>query len=166
MHRRRQLALFLSRPAAAPLEAARRLLDPVQAELIRAHVTLCREDELGDFAAPALRARLAANRVAPLSLRFGPAQRFQGHGILLPCVAGEAAFHALRLALLGPGTPGRHEPHITLAHPRNPRSAENRDARLSLLPSDVSFSFASVCLIEQEGSGPWRVLDEAPIPPA
>jgi 2'-5' RNA ligase len=162
MSTRRQLTLFVPRPAAAEFEATRCRLDPIQAELIRAHVTLCREDELADLTAERLWSRLAAAAPGPLLLGFGPAQRFHGHGILLPCVAGDAAFHALRLALLGPEPPRRLEPHITLAHPRNPRSTGNLDANLGLVSCGISLVFAGVSLIEQDGTAAWRVLEEAP----
>ena len=43
---RRQVTLFVPDPTRSMLEAIRKRLDPVQYRLIRAHVTLCREDEL------------------------------------------------------------------------------------------------------------------------
>ena len=65
---RNQLTRFAPMPDPEALEATRMLLDPVQASLIAAHVTL----------------------------RFGAAETFSGHGILLPSVAGEQEFQALR----------------------------------------------------------------------
>jgi hypothetical protein len=64
---RRQLSLYVPRAEGALLEAVRRVLDPVQAGLIPAHVTLCREDELGHVAAMEIEARL---RMA-VTLGFG-----------------------------------------------------------------------------------------------
>lgn len=45
MSLREQLSLYVPPPIAAILEGVRRVVDPVQAALIRAHVTLCRESE-------------------------------------------------------------------------------------------------------------------------
>lgn len=45
---RRQATLYLPSPCSVAVEAVRSRYNPVQAELIAAHVTLCREDEVGD----------------------------------------------------------------------------------------------------------------------
>jgi hypothetical protein len=56
---RTQLTLFIPKPASTLVETARNLLDPIQASLIHAHVTLCREDELGDLDAQELDKKLS-----------------------------------------------------------------------------------------------------------
>ncbi|MEO8161903.1 MAG: 2'-5' RNA ligase family protein [Arenimonas sp.] len=155
---RRQLSLYLSEREAAPLELVRRRLDPVQAGLIPAHVTLCREDELATVMLGTAAQRL---RDAPaLSLCFGKAERFDGHGIRLPCIAGEPEFRALRVRLLGDVPMRRQLPHITLAHPRNPQAAGNRLSMTDCLPQSIPLRFASIRLIAQVDGGPWRVLEE------
>ncbi len=151
---RRQLSLYVPERAAAPLEALRRELDPVQHALIPAHVTLCREDEIDD----AVRARLGGERFPPLTLTFGRAEPFLGHGILFPCIAGEDAFRTLREAVLGRSGVRRQPPHITLAHPRNPKAQGNDLAAALALPATFAITFDLVRLIEQRESLPWSVL--------
>ena len=150
-------------PAAAVLEAVRRQVDPVQARLIPAHVTLCREDELDGLAPEVLAARSAAPGISPLELVFGRPEAFHGHGILLPYTAGEPAYHALRSRLLGGGAIRRAEPHLTLAHPRNPRVPGDTLALANALPEALRITFDVARLIEQEPGAPWRVLAAFPL---
>ncbi|WP_396201376.1 2'-5' RNA ligase family protein [Gemmatimonas sp.] len=160
---RRQLTLFVPDAAARAIEAVRARLDPIQHHLIPAHVTLCREDELTGWSADALRQRLADADVAPLTLTFGPAASFAGHGVRQPCIDGEPGFHALRARLLGDRAVRRPEPHLTLAHPRNPRAPHNVAATFADVTAPISLTFTTVCLVEQTGHEPWRVLDTYPL---
>ncbi len=154
---RTQLTLFVPAPHAEVIEAVRRVLDPVQASLIAAHVTLCREDELAGLPASALRERLAG--AGRLTLGFGAPVAFDGHGILLPCVRGEREFRALRVKALGRDDARDQRPHLTLAHPRNPRAPGNSLAHASV-PSDARvLTFEVACLIRQDDAAPWRVLE-------
>jgi 2'-5' RNA ligase len=141
------------------LEALRQVLDPVQAGLIPAHVTLCREDEIGQLSAAEIEARLRRSAAEPITLGFGRPVSFQGHGILLPCVAGEQAFHQLRTQVLGTTAIRRHAPHITLAHPRNPPPLKGSLADAMGLSENLSFTFATIASIEQVAAAlPWRLL--------
>lgn len=157
---RTQLSMYVPASAAAELESVRRILDPVQCDLIPAHVTLCREDELASLGRAELGARLADGGARAITLQFGRAVAFDGHGILLPCIAGEQAFIALRRHVLGSRTIRRQAPHITLAHPRNPRSPGNSLLTATRLPDAVSITFTSVSLIQQTGGERWRVLQD------
>ena len=160
LNTRTQLTLFVAPPAAEILEPLRRTLDPVQSRLISAHVTLCREDELVGLSTDDIGARLEKALPGPLTLAFGMAEVFQGHGVLLPCVAGEVEFQALRNIVLGTERARRHTPHLTLAHPRNPRAPDNNPATLLMVPSSLSVTFTMVSLIHQHVGKPWRVLTE------
>jgi hypothetical protein len=153
---RRQLSLYAEGPLRARLEAVRTLVDPVQAALIPAHVTLCRDEEVADLDADAMAQRLRG--ATRLRLAFGAAERFSGHGILLPCVSGQDAFHALRQRALGRLDVRRAEAHLTLAHQRNPRAAGNDLAAACALPVPMGLEFEQVQLIEQAAMAPWRVL--------
>jgi 2'-5' RNA ligase len=157
---RRQLALFVPSAAAVALEAIRRRVDPVQHRLIPAHVTLCRDEELADRPIDELCAELAMIRQPPLTLEFGPAETSTGHGVLLPCIAGELAYHELRVALLQSDEIRPYHPHITLAHPRNPHALENVASAYDSLPRLLTIRFERVSLIEQVDGQPWAVMHE------
>jgi hypothetical protein len=163
---RTQLSLFVGGDEAGPLEAARRVLDPVQYGLIRAHVTLCREDEVTSLTDAELEERVARARVGPLVLAFGRPEPFYEHGILLTCSRGEADFHALRRLILGPGRVRQHAPHITLAHPRNPKAAGNDLSVALALPLPIVVAFSSLHLIRQRGGEPWCVERVLSLPAA
>ena len=140
----------------------RRILDPVQFVLIPAHVTLCREDELEGISPALLQQRLERSEINPLTLAFGPPEDFSTHGVLLPCVSGEEEFRALRQVILGSGATRLQHPHITLAHPRNPKVVRNRLATAQTL-DNLKITFASVCRIEQDLGAPWKVLQRLPL---
>jgi 2'-5' RNA ligase len=165
MASRRQLSLYVPDPIATAVESVRRLLDPLQSRLIPAHVTLCREDELAARGEEALMAALDGICMQPLMLRFGAPVRFSGHGILLPCVFGEEPFAALRQRILGARSIRRQPPHITLAHPRNPRSSGNTLDFDGNLPDEIAVTFTDIRLIEQEDERPWHTLGTYQIAP-
>ena len=153
---RTQLSLYIPEPIASSLEALRRVVDPVQQGLIPAHVTLCREDELAGLDFEALESRLAG--FPPLSLEFGGPEGFSGHGILLPCIAGEDAFQALREQILGSAAIRRQAAHITLAHPRNPKARGNSLEFAESRIGQLVVRFSHIQWIEQNPGEAWRVL--------
>jgi len=155
---RRQLSMYVPSADGVQLESVRKVLDPVQAGLIPAHVTLCREDEIDQLSALEIEARLRSSAVQPVTLCFGRPVIFQGHGVLLPSVAGEQAFHELRTHVLGTTAIRRDAPHITLAHPRNPPPSKSSLADAMGLPDNLSYTFAKIATIEQIGAAPWRML--------
>ena len=104
-------------------------------------------------------------RAKPLTLQFGRPVVFQGHGILLPCIGGARDFQALREHVLGSCQIRHPAPHITLAHPRNPKSPDNCLANAEVLPEVMSIAFTNVCLIAQTGTTAWRVLQEFALGP-
>lgn len=167
---RTQLSLYVTADAAAALSAVRHVVDPVQSRLIPPHVTLCRDEELVGVSPGAVEERLATAAVGALSLTFGPVESFGTHGLLLPCVGGSPAFERLRAFALGVAAPRAHVPHVTLAHPRNPRALGNAPDAVKGLPLPLVLTFTHVHWIEQEGAeSPWRIrhtftLDD-PAPP-
>ena len=148
-------------PWSSRLDALRRALDPAQASLIAAHVTLCREDEIEHLYQKSIFSRIQEWTHGPVSLSFGQPRRFNGHGVLLPCVQGSGQFHSLRQWLLQDQAAREHGAHLTLAHPRNPKSPGNTDAAIAAFPQTLQLQFSAVALIEQYGSAPWRVLQES-----
>jgi 2'-5' RNA ligase len=164
MSSRIQLSLFVAGPTAAVLESARCTLDPVQSNLIPAHVTLCREDELASLENGALLSRLADLPVDQVTLHFGRPEAFHEHGILLPCIAGEEEFIAVREHILGSCSIRHQSPHITLAHPRNPKAPGNSLVKASELPETITIVFSRIHLIEQTGTSRWRVVGTFDLP--
>lgn len=162
---RRQLTLFLSDPERAAIEAVRARLDPVQHRLIPAHVTLCREDELAAFPMDELEARCVQAGPSAITLAFGAPEVFDGHGVLLPCTAGQPDFQRLRVAILGTDQIRAHRAHITLAHPRNPRAAENLPSTWASLSIPMTTTLSRLALIEQQGTSPWQTLFEVGLRP-
>jgi len=151
---RDQFSLFVTGADGERLDRLRRELDPVQAALIPAHLTLCREDELAGL--EGLGARLAA--AAPLRLRFGPPERFDGHGILLRCVEGQTEYDALRRHLLGRPDARHADAHLTLAHPRNPQAAGSRWP-IPSLADGLALTLADLRWIRQTSpQQPWQTL--------
>jgi 2'-5' RNA ligase len=158
--RRQQLTLFVPEPWRSRLDALRERLDPVQASLISAHVTLCREDEIDALDAQAIFERVESWPHGPVTLQFAEPVHFGGHGVLLPCHAGAAQFHRLRQWLLGDPNVRVHDAHLTLAHPRNARAVGNTDTALASCPSSLELHLPRVALIEQHGAERWRVVHE------
>jgi len=156
---RKQLSMYVPPPNAALLEKLRNELDPVQANLIPAHVTLCREDELPSAMERKVVADLREGWHS-ITLEFGEPQRFSSHGVLLPCVGGLENFHALRCQILDSSSVKPQLPHITLAHPRNPKSVQNDSFKSTYSLGELEVTFNIISLIEQEGSNPWVVLKE------
>jgi hypothetical protein len=161
---RTQLSLYAPSPSAEKLDEVRRRLDPVQAGLIPAHVTLCREDELQDIDLTRLGAIIRSSDASPIRMRFGHPVFFQGHGILLPCMEGADDFQKLRCLVLGTHTARSHAPHITLAHPRNPRSSHNTPGSLASIPRDWVIVFSEIMHILQRDTLPWQVIEQHSLP--
>jgi 2'-5' RNA ligase len=159
---RKQLSMYVPADVAKDIEDVRRVLDPVQHSLIPAHITLCREDELGDFST--IQHRLNNIALPPLTLRFGTPQIFSGHGVLLRCVEGENEFRALREFLLRSKDIREQLPHMTLAHPRNSKASGNTPQNASRLPANITITFATISVIEQEGNAPWQILSRHRLP--
>lgn len=136
-------------------------MDPVQASLIAVHVTLCREDEIEQLDPTTVFSRIASWAQGPLRLAFGGPRVFNGHGVLLPCEHGSVEFQRLRQWLLQDKGAREHAAHLTLAHPRNPKAAGNTATALAAFPHALELQFPAVALIEQHGSAPWLLLQEA-----
>ncbi|MEO8277587.1 MAG: hypothetical protein ABI639_15345 [Thermoanaerobaculia bacterium] len=93
---RRPLTLLLAGEPVAAVEAVRRVVDPEPFRLIPAHVALCREEEIAGIPVEVLEARVANGPARRLTLDFGRAEMFDGHGIQVRSVAGGADSQAWR----------------------------------------------------------------------
>ncbi len=151
--RRRQASLYLPDPF--EVEAVRLRYNPIQARLIPAHVTLCREDEVTDW--EAFRARLESLRPFEITLTFGAPVR-EHDFVFLPVLEGLDDFQLFRRRLLQ--TEARNQtPHVTLIHPRNGTCTDEIFADISAtIISPFQRSFREVMLIEQEDGGVWSVV--------
>jgi len=158
---RRQLSMYLPLDQAAAIEDVRIVVDPIQHLLIPAHVTLCRDEELEDLSG--IETRLQASALGHVDLGFGRPQAFHGHGILMECVSGLESFRALREILLGSIEISSHQPHLTLAHPRNPKAVGNSLANTDSISTPFHVRFSQIALIEQEGAAPWKFVREYPL---
>jgi 2'-5' RNA ligase len=158
---RRQLTLFVDPKDAKTIEQVRQQFNPKQFELIKSHVTLCREDEIQNL--EHIIRNLHSLTAQEIVIEFGKAIRFDnGNGLFLPASTNNAGFHALRRqALCGLNySVSNHEPHITLMHPRNSTCTDEIFQKIEkvILPTQLKFKIIS--LIEQEDGGQWKILQE------
>lgn len=156
---RRQLTLFVNKANAVTIEAIRSRYNPLQQKLIDAHVTLCREDEIENM--DAVLDNLEHLQQQPISIFFDEPVRFEnGAGVLISCADNNEAFHQLRKKILAGlfDEPWKHEPHITLLHPRNATCTDAifETIKKERLPKQLVFS--TISLIEQTDGGPWKIL--------
>ena len=157
---RRQLTLFVSEQNEL-IERLRAEFNPVQYNLIPAHVTLCREDEIE----PIEKIIENINSIklkAPLQIQLNRAQRFaDGKGVMLPAKGENLAFHELRKSALGLSEfPKEYQPHLTLMHPRNSTCTDEIFERINRTELPTELSFDKIHLIEQTNGGKWNVLKE------
>jgi hypothetical protein len=123
MNARRQLTLFLSMPAKGIVDHVRQHLDPSQFARIPAHITLCYDDEIQDWA----QVSACLGAIAPEEIRFDftieGARSFEaeGKGIYLSTSERSGFFELARSRLLATSCSRRShvKPHITLLHPRH-----------------------------------------------
>ena len=160
---RRQLTLFLPEDARSVVEPLRKRLDPVQYSRIRAHVTLCRDEELSPW--PMIQDRLRSLNPPPVTLQFGGPQRLPDGCVLLRATEGCAAYQALRAAILGPAAKP-HGAHITLLHPSNASGAIHDLEDLAATLPFLSVTIHSITLIEQDEVGLWQARRSYALQPA
>jgi 2'-5' RNA ligase len=116
---RRQLTLFIE-GSNKNIENIRRHFNPVQFDLIAAHVTLCREDEIEQILD--IKKRLNSIKLKEsLQIEFKEVERFaSGKGVVLPGSQLNAEYIELRKAILDQEIfIKEHSPHVTLMDPRN-----------------------------------------------
>lgn len=158
---RRQLTLFVEPKDADKIENIRQQFNPGQSELIKSHVTLCREDEIENLE----QVIVNLNRLAQIdiSIDFGQVTRFDnGKGVLLPSKDDNIEFQNLRtLILFGLNdNPTKQEPHITLMHPRNSTCTDNIFGQIEKITLPTKLKFKRISLIEQKDGGQWKILQE------
>lgn len=163
---RQQLTLFIQ-DSLEVIEEIRKEFNPVQYELISAHVTLCREDEITSID------RVFENIKSimfeqPLIINFDTVDRFEnGKGAWLPASRDNKQFQELRTKILKGinDLPRQHLPHVTLMHPRNSTCTDDTFFKIQQYKLPTNLLFDKVSLIEQKNSGRWKVLNEFSILP-
>jgi 2'-5' RNA ligase len=160
-HYRRQLTLFVDEKQSAAIESIRQKYNPQQHRLIKAHVTLCREDEIEPIETVL---HHLSNQVLPaIALCFNAPTRFSdGKGVFLPAMDDAHSFKTLRNLILQGITaaPRNHEPHITLMHPRNSTCTDDIFQQIIKIILPAMITFEKISLIEQVGQEPWRIIQE------
>jgi 2'-5' RNA ligase len=158
---RRQLTLFINQKDSVAIEQIRQKFNPIQFELIKSHVTLCREDELQDI--ERVKYNLSRLKRTSIAIEFVKPERFDnGKGLFLPARSGNKEFQELRAEILAGfvKNPRHQEPHITLMHPRNSTCTDNIFKEVARIKLPTSLEFSTISLIEQENGGRWKVLQE------
>lgn len=159
---RSQLTLFVEDEyATSVIEGVRRKFNPEQYALIGCHVTLCREDELEQI--EKVMHNLEGLDQNNIVLAFGHPIRFsEGAGVLLPALGNHQHFQRLRASILAGiiANPRKHEPHITLMHPRNSACTDDIFAQIVKNHFPKHITFRKISLIEQELGRKWRTLKE------
>ena len=158
---RRQLTLFIDPKDAEPIEQVRQEFNPRQFELIKSHVTLCREDEIQNL--EQVISNLHSLTHEEIVIEFGKATRFDnGKGLFLPAKTDYRGFQELRRQVLTGlnDNPRKQEPHITLMHPRNSTCTDDIFQQIERLDLPAQLKFKRISLIEQEDGGQWKILQE------
>lgn len=157
--KRKQLTLFIKEADSKLIESVRQKFNPKQYELIKSHVTLCREDEL--IPLEKVIDNLSKLNLSSIAVQFGEAIRFSnGKGVLLPSVGENESFQLLRKNILSVvhKNPRIHQPHITLMHPRNSTCTDAIFKEIEKVKFPCELKFRTVSLIEQEMGKEWKVL--------
>ena len=158
---RRQLTLFVDPKDAEPIEQIRQEFNPRQFELIKSHITLCREDEIENL--EQVISNLFSLTKTEIVIQFGKVARFDdGKGLFLPATTDNEQFQELRRqVLLGLNdNPRMQEPHITLMHPRNSTCTDKIFEQIKKIRFPSKLKFRRISLIEQKDGGQWNILQE------
>jgi hypothetical protein len=159
--KRTQLTLFIDQNNSKAIEKATQEFNPRQYQLIKSHVTLCRDNELDNI--NEIINNLRKLKFPILNLNFGSVARFSdGQGVLLPAVGDISQFFRLRKCILEGIIlhPKNLEPHITLMHPRNSVCTDEIFYQIQQIEFPKTLAFSKISLIEQQDGGIWQVIGE------
>lgn len=160
-----QLTLFVDKIQSGEIEKIRREYNPEQYNLIKSHVTLCREDELSETGIVIHNLKnLTSNCI---TIDFGSVFRFsENKGVLIPGTGKNKQFHELRKIVLKGviSQPRLQKPHITLIHPRNSNCTNLIYEQIKKVNLPDKLTFCRISLIEQIDGNKWDVLEEFNLP--
>lgn len=160
---RRQLTLFVEPNDAVIIEQIRQKFNPSQFEIIKAHVTLCREDEIQNLEKVISNLLTLVQTQKAIVIDFEKVMRFDdGKGLFLLSANYNKEFEALRRKVLYGlnDNPRNHEPHITLMHPRNSTCTDDIFRQIEKINFPTRLIFKRISLIEQENGAQWKILQE------
>jgi hypothetical protein len=160
---RTQLTLFVAPGDAVTIEQIRQAFNPQQFDLINAHVTLCREDEIENLDQVISNLLSLTRTQQPIFIEFGKIARFDnGKGLFLPAKNDNKEFDDLRRQVLSGLTdhPRKQEAHITLMHPRNSTCTDAIFEQVETIKLPAKLMFKKISVIEQKDGGRWNVLQE------
>jgi len=158
---RRQLTLFIAEQNET-IEQIRIQFNPAQYNLIAAHITLCREDEIEPIE-KVIENIKSITKAEPLRLEFDPPERFEnGRGVLIPAKKTSNIFSDLRKTILNGLNehPREHLPHITLIHPRNATCTDMIWQQIQKQDLPTELLFDTISLIEQHNGGRWATIEQ------
>ena len=156
-----QLTLFVKPEDAKVIEFVRKKFNPEQYNLIKSHVTLCREDEIENL--NAVLNNLKQLKHTKFSIEFGKPIRFHdGKGVYLQSQEFPEDFHNLRKEILKGiiSTPRIPDAHITLIHPRKGTCTDEIFDEIKNIPFQKQLNFDTKSLIEQEIGKKWNIIEE------
>ncbi len=159
--KRKQLTLFLNELDSKSIESIRRRFNPIQFELIKSHITLCREDEIENLSH--IQRNLENLEMQKFEMQTNGLKRFSDEkGVLISVIDKKQQFQELRELVLRNenSNPRKHNAHITLMHPRNSTCDDMKfkEIQKSELPKKLRIS--KISLIEQEIGKEWKILKE------
>ena len=157
---RRQLTLFLNEPN-ENIEKIRAKYNPVQYNLIPAHVTLCREDEIEPIENTIERIK-SVSLGQPIQIEMGRPERFaDGKGVCMSSLTHNEQFEGLRKMVLGQAELKKEQvPHVSLMHPRNSTCTDEIFEQICGHDLPTELQFGKISLIEQSNGGKWHALQE------
>ena len=159
-NKRIQLTLFVNETNSEQIEKVRSKFNPKQFDIIKSHVTLCREDELINLEPIEQNIKKIGSFL--VTLNFEKPIRFnEEKGVLLPVVRYETFQELRKLVLKGLiNNPRNSEPHITLMHPRNSSCSDKIFEEINNISFPTQLTFSKISLIEQEMGKKWNIIKE------
>jgi hypothetical protein len=158
---RKQLTLFLEEEESDSIETIRKRFNPTQHQIIRSHITLCREDEIEEM--ETILYNLEHLKASHFELELSELIRFsEGKGVLIKVIDSKSHFKNLRKLILKNiiAEPREHQSHITLMHPRNSICNDFIFEEIQKIELPKRLSIKRITLIEQEIGKKWNVLKE------
>ncbi|MBK0384294.1 2'-5' RNA ligase family protein [Pedobacter sp. SD-b] len=160
---RRQLTLFVEPTDAVTIEQIRQEFNPRQFAIIKAHVTLCREEEIENLEQVISNLSMLTQTQQSIFIKFGKVARFDNKkGLLLPATNDNKEYYNLRRQVLSGliDNPRKQEAHITLLHPRNSICTDKIFEQVLEINLPTKLKFKRISVIEQENGGQWKILQE------